>query len=129
MLDFKMFTDLTMTCADLRVLGLKPDDYKAGNRDIVDLWDFGPDPSKHVSYSYHIPYGSYALTASDEPGMAVAADRNPWLASSGTWRSKKDFQVFDPNGPREISKRGNDGGRSPEIVGIVAPVTRLDSSA
>jgi hypothetical protein len=30
-----------------------------------------------------MPYGVYALTSSSEPGMAVAADPNPWLATSG----------------------------------------------
>jgi hypothetical protein len=45
-----------------------------------DLWDFGPEPTKHCSYSYHIPYSPYPLsTEISEPGQAVAADRNPWL--------------------------------------------------
>jgi len=26
-----------------------------------------------------MPFGLYALTTSSEPGMAVAADRNPWI--------------------------------------------------
>ena len=53
-------------------------------------WDFGDPPpngypSAHCSYSYHLPYYGlgepvFALsTASSEPGMAVAADRNPFL--------------------------------------------------
>lgn len=45
-----------------------------------DLWDFGPEPTKHYSYSYHMPYGPNFLSiASSVPGMAVVADRNPWL--------------------------------------------------
>ncbi|HUS72595.1 MAG TPA: type II secretion system protein [Sedimentisphaerales bacterium] len=55
-----------------------------------EAWDFGPDdtPPAHCSYSYHLPYyvsGTpvFALsTASSEPGMAVAADRNPFLNDS-----------------------------------------------
>jgi prepilin-type N-terminal cleavage/methylation domain-containing protein len=55
-----------------------------------EVWDFGPDPTppSHCSYSYHLPYyqlgtSVFALsTASSEPGMAVAADRNPWLDDS-----------------------------------------------
>ncbi|MBL7153065.1 MAG: hypothetical protein ISS79_05065 [Phycisphaerae bacterium] len=82
-------------------------DYKIANKDIIDLWDFGPDPAKHVSFSYHIPYGNYALTSSNLPGMAVAADRNPWLPSPAGYRSKTDFQAFDPNGTRKIIKRAN----------------------
>jgi hypothetical protein len=51
--------------------------------ELINLWDFGPptEAYKHCSYSYHIPFGQYALTTSNEPGFAVAADRNPWIAS------------------------------------------------
>jgi prepilin-type N-terminal cleavage/methylation domain-containing protein len=65
----------------------KPADYGAGNRDLIELWDFGPynsetdNPSAHCSYSYHAPFGLYALTTSSEPAMAVAADRNPFITS------------------------------------------------
>ncbi|HLB73000.1 MAG TPA: zinc ribbon domain-containing protein [Sedimentisphaerales bacterium] len=83
--------------------------YKVRGKDLIDLWDFGPDPSKHCSYTYHIPYGPYPLTTSSDPGMAVAADRNPWLASPSRRArpDNKDFQAFDPNGTRECTKRGN----------------------
>jgi len=65
--------------------------FKATDYNLEDeaVWDFGPDtdpPAAHCSYSYHLPYYNqnaqliYALsTASSEPGMAVAADRNPFL--------------------------------------------------
>jgi prepilin-type N-terminal cleavage/methylation domain-containing protein len=58
------------------------------NIELIDCWDFGPsdatnNPSKYCSYSYHIPFGLYALTTSSEPGFAVAADRNPWISSPG----------------------------------------------
>lgn len=82
-------------------------DYNIRNKDLVDLWDFGPDPAKHVSFSYHVPYGNYALTISNLPNMAVAADRNPWLPSPAGQRSKTDFQAFDPNGTRQVIKRAN----------------------
>jgi prepilin-type N-terminal cleavage/methylation domain-containing protein len=57
------------------------------NMEDEDAWDFGPHdpgvnryPSNHCSYSYHMPYNQRFLsTASSEPGMAVAADRNPHL--------------------------------------------------
>ena len=66
-----------------------------------DVWDFGPGPSineaysptNHCSYSYHNPYNRFFLsTASSEPGMAVAADQNPWLdpdadTTNYTWDS------------------------------------------
>jgi len=82
--------------------------YGLGGRDLCDFFDFGPDPSKHCSYTYQFPYGEYPLTTSSDPGMAVAADRNPWLPTPGRKaRSEKDFQAFDPNGTRESIKRGN----------------------
>ena len=59
----------------------KPANYGAGNRDLIELWDFGPEPKEHCSYAYHMPFGLYALTTSSEPGMAVAADRNPFVQS------------------------------------------------
>jgi hypothetical protein len=82
-----------------------PAKYGARDRDLIDLWDFGPEPWKHCSYSYHMPFGEYALTSSFVPGMAVAADRNPWMASP--FAKAKDFSKFDPDGDRESSKVGN----------------------
>jgi len=72
---------------DSGVSEFKPSDHGAGDRDLIDLWDFGnyvsetDNASSHCSYSYHVPFGLYALTTSSEPGMAVAADRNPWMQS------------------------------------------------
>ena len=75
--------------------------------ELLDAWDFGSNPPKHCSYSYHIPYGSYPLTTSrSEPGMAVAADRNPWIPSPFV-KTKKDFSKFDPKGKVEQQKYGN----------------------
>ena len=37
--------------------------------------------------------------------MAVAADRNPWIPSTG-WKSKKFFE-FNPDGDKSITKNGN----------------------
>ena len=50
---------------------------------LADVWDFGPstDAITHCSFAYHVPFGRYALTTSSDPNMAVAADRNPWIAS------------------------------------------------
>lgn len=83
-----------------------PSDEGAGNMELVDLWDFGPESSKHCSYSYHMPFSQYALTKSSKPGMAVAADRNPWIDSpkakakkwsvvSGFDVKKKDASLFN----------------------------------
>ncbi len=47
--------------------------------DITELWDFGPDPYKHVSYSLHNPYGKHPATAASGANFATAADMNPWF--------------------------------------------------
>jgi len=65
---------------DLRSKTFNPAKYGVRDKEFEDLWDFGPEPSKHYSYSYHIPYSPYALTfTASQPHFAVAADRNPWL--------------------------------------------------
>lgn len=83
----------------------KPFDDGAGERELIDLWDFGIEPTEHCSYSYHMPYGLYPLTTSSEPGMAVAADRNPWIIAPAA--DTKDFSLFNPNGGRKAEKVGN----------------------
>ncbi|TKJ36723.1 MAG: hypothetical protein CEE38_10485 [Planctomycetes bacterium B3_Pla] len=83
----------------------KPADDGAGDRDLIDLWDFGTAPTEHCSYSYHMPFGLYSLTTSSEPGMAVAADRNPFMASP--MAEAKDMSAFVPEGGRELVKIGN----------------------
>jgi prepilin-type N-terminal cleavage/methylation domain-containing protein/prepilin-type processing-associated H-X9-DG protein len=83
----------------------KPADDGAGDRELIDLWDFGTEPTKHCSYSYHLPFSLYALTTSSEPGMAVAADRNPFIESPAA--EAKDLTLFNPDGGRETMKVGN----------------------
>jgi prepilin-type N-terminal cleavage/methylation domain-containing protein len=93
---------------DSGVSEFKPSDYNAGDRDLIDLWDFGNAPWNHCSYSYHMPFGLYALTTSSEPGMAVAADRNPWQNSPGAaakvWPGTPPY---DPAGGKEAITTGN----------------------
>ncbi len=60
----------------------------------IDVWDFGPEPPRHVSYAYHYPFGMFALTTSSEPGLAVAADRNPWMDSP--FVKAGNFSKFKP---------------------------------
>ena len=83
----------------------KAADDGAGDRDLIDLWDFGTNPWKHCSYSYHMPFGLYALTTSREPGMAVAADRNPYIACP--MAEAKSISLFVPEAGREALKAGN----------------------
>ena len=63
-----------------------------GKTSLVDLWDFGPEPSKHCSFAYQMLYAGRALTVSSEPGFAIAADRNPWLDE----KRAKSFPQFKP---------------------------------
>ena len=65
-----------------------------GSLEFIDCWDFGLEPLKHCSYTYHLPFGLYALTTSSEPGMAVAADRNPWQDSPAA--TAKTISGFNP---------------------------------
>jgi hypothetical protein len=97
---------------DTKSTEFKPTKYGARDKKLTDFWDFGPNPAKHYSYSYHIPYGPYPLnTKSSNPGMAVAADRNPWLDPyTDTTGFKWDDQT--KTGGRENIKgyrKGNSG--------------------
>ena len=100
---------------DAGVREFKLSDYPTRNQAVqenINAWDFGPEPRKHCSYSYHHPYGLYALTTASEPGMAVAGDPNPWIGSPST-EAKPDFETrFRPNmlpwnGTTEQAKYGN----------------------
>jgi len=87
----------------------KQSDYPAAaGFDLIDLWDFGPEASNHCSYSYHMPYGLYALTTSSEPGMAVAADRNPWMtAPAAEAKDAALLSSYNPDGGKEMVNVGN----------------------
>jgi len=91
--------------SDSGITEFKPAKYGARKKELLDLWDFGPKSTKHCSYSYHMPYGPYALTTSCDPGMAVAADRNPWIRSP--FAKAKDISKFNPDGDRKAIKAGN----------------------
>ena len=62
--------------------------------DMTELWDFGPDPKKHVSYSYQFPYGKHPADGISNPGNAIIADKNPWtdplLTASGIKKETQD---------------------------------------
>ncbi len=47
--------------------------------DISELWDFGDEPYKHVSYSMHNPYGDYPAHGRMSASFAVAGDMSPWF--------------------------------------------------
>jgi prepilin-type N-terminal cleavage/methylation domain-containing protein len=76
--------------------------------ELVDAWDFGSVPYEHCSYSYHWPFGTFALTTSSEPSLAMAADRNPWQVSpAGEARADAVWTAFNPLGGTDAVRLGN----------------------
>lgn len=69
------------------------------NKDITELWDFGPEPYKHVSYAMQNPYGKYPAHTGLPEGFAVAADMSPWF---------KDGDILEPG----------EGDAAPQIISI-----------
>jgi len=87
-----------------------PCDYGVQDRTLTDLWDFGPNPSEHVSFAYHMGYEGHGLTNYSSPGMVIAADRNPWMDSP--MARARGFAEFTPDlppfdGTQEAAQRGN----------------------
>ncbi len=120
---FAEVTPKSFICkSDTYTSEFKPSTFNS-TKDLIDLWEFGPSnpsgnqyPMKHCSYAYHQPLPvvtgayAYALTTSSEPGMAIAADRNPWIAppvSGGAPKNPNGPPAFKPNGTSEEQKAGN----------------------
>ncbi|MHC4641765.1 MAG: zinc-ribbon domain-containing protein, partial [Planctomycetota bacterium] len=83
-----------------------PAEYGEPDKELDDFWDFGPNPSKHCSFSYHLSYGPYYLSSGTSlPRTAVIADRNPWLDSPA--EKTADFRDFNPNGDSAARMAGN----------------------
>ena len=118
LLRYSEVTPKSFVCmSDTGVREFRPAEYGANQMDITTLWDFGPNPREHCSYSYHMPYSQYALTASSEPGLAVAADRNPWIAGPAT--EPKNFSLFNPNGDIEAVQAGNSPSHQSETQNVL----------
>ena len=91
----KLFVCKNDTGTKLWSMGLAKDSVSPGfldGKELIDLWDFGeiftggdnPNPlgaDLYCSYSYQHPFTLYYLTTTTDPGVAVAADRNPWIQS------------------------------------------------
>jgi prepilin-type N-terminal cleavage/methylation domain-containing protein len=110
LIKYSEVTPKSFLCAgDPGVTEFKPSEHGLPGVDLIDLWDFGPPPTQaHCSYAYHMPYGVFALTALSEPGMAVAADPNPWQATPGqVARPPTDWTLFSGGTDRESIKNGN----------------------
>jgi len=85
-----------------------------GGFELIDAWDFGgrysveDNPSTHCSYAYHMPFGRYALIVANDPGMAVMADRNPWMDPNRLIDPNLGWPRFDPSASdAEAARLGN----------------------
>jgi hypothetical protein len=94
---------------------LDTEDPNSGITELGQAWDFGSKPQTHCSYAYHAPWGYYALTMSDDPNMAVAADRNPWLDSPGF--KKKTFPAGQTLTGQTVVFKGKTGNDMDERYG------------
>ncbi|MBN2181381.1 MAG: prepilin-type N-terminal cleavage/methylation domain-containing protein [Sedimentisphaerales bacterium] len=97
--------------SDSGVTEYNPVDDGALDMEITQLWDFGQSPLDHCSYAYHLPFNnSYALQASGDPGLAVLADRNPYITgpSYDPAEAITNFSsLYNPDGGREAVGAGN----------------------
>jgi hypothetical protein len=99
--------------SDYRTTMFRLSEFDSYSKEYSDLWDFGPNPSKHCSYSYNIPYSPYPLTyPNSQSELVIAADRNPWL---DPYTDTTGFKWNDKTktGGRENIKRYKKGNSGP----------------
>jgi len=82
--------------------------------ELIFAWDFGgrysveDNPSTHCSYAYHMPFGRYALITANDLGMAVMADRSPWMDPNRLADPNVGWARFDPSAAdTEAARLGN----------------------
>jgi hypothetical protein len=81
--------------------------------DITEGWDFGDEPGRQYSYTYHMPFGDYPIAISSNPGSPVSADRNPFLDQSGDYATncatstEEDCPTWVDNAYYDPDKTGN----------------------
>ncbi len=123
---FAEVTPKSFVCkGESTIKAFKASDYQAQsaitNIEDEQAWDFGPTnsglnyfPTNHCSYSYHMPYNLRFLSvASSEPGMAVAADRNPWLDGDPDNTNGFEWNNQSKTGPPDDIKRYQRGNAVP----------------
>ena len=127
--------------SDAKEFTLKSYPVVQGATDLQSVWDFGPgvgssNPTPtylYCSYSYHVPFGAFALTTSAEAGMAIAADRNTWLLSTGTSFDtarmndfKPDLTTYTPVGTADQAKKGNSDAHQGDGQNVLYIDTHVD---
>jgi len=80
--------------------------------DLVELWDFGPNPHNHVSYAYHNPYGKFPANGECSAAFAMMADMNPWfkkgdIIKSGPQNQPPQLLTISDSITREQYKNSN----------------------
>ena len=80
-------------CPQQRTKQVEFEGQNSKNLDIVELWDFGPNPYKHVSFTYHNPYGKFPADGRRSAAFAVMSDMSPWM---------KDGDFLDPNQDKNL---------------------------
>jgi len=99
-------TPKTFVCkVDSGTTELRTSNYGIYDKELIDLWDFGPEPGKHSSYTYHNPYGKYSLDTKCDPNLPMVADRNPWMDTP--FVKARDFSSFKWKGDIKQQKAGN----------------------
>jgi len=90
----------TFVCKSLGGTVWEPSKEGVTGTDLTVYWDFGTQlPKTHCNYAYHLPfYGtstSYQLMTNGDPGLAVAADWNPFLSdmSGSVGKAFADYKV------------------------------------
>ncbi len=89
-----------------------PDPYV---QDLTKAWDFGNNPGKYCSYSYHMPFSgvagasgsasAYRISGNSKPTCPLAADRNPSMDDNG----KSYLEVATSGAPTQgKAKNSND---------------------
>jgi prepilin-type N-terminal cleavage/methylation domain-containing protein len=98
--------------------------------DLTQLWDFGDSTTSNnsCSYTYHAPWGNYALTTTSEPGFTVAADKNPWISrgTSAAFINPSDSKVIF-KGKDSTDTAGRNWGNSDMHQGDGQQVLFLDT--
>jgi prepilin-type N-terminal cleavage/methylation domain-containing protein len=100
---------------------------------ITQLWDFGKyiegakSTTKYCSYAYHHPFGADALNGASDPGLAVSADRNPWLTDAEDISTRfADFKPDDIGGTTEEALEGNSDAHQQEGQNVLFQDTHVN---
>ena len=96
-------------CPESEQLEYEGNDLK--DLDIVEIWDFGPEPHQYVSYAYHNPYGQFSAGGWLPASFALMSDMSPWF---------KDGKILSAN---------NDSKLPPQIIDLFIAETLVKGNS